>query len=399
MVLSKNKQTTMKLLSVIVFVVSLFSISCSSIPESEQGISTMNPIEINLSRGSTKTSHNLSEIIEFRDVIQLESNEDAFIKEASKIIFNGNNIYILDKIQDKLFVFNINGNFISQILTRGKGPGEIINASGFELDRINQELIVSSLERKELLVFSTNGEFKRSHYIHSNSRYFTSLDESKFCFFVGYYDSSFHNLRITDKTGETIKYGFPFPEDLSSMHFSFSGYLTKNNEGALYNDACSNDIYQIVKNGDAYLKYRIVFDGKTWPENKKYDFMNFFMELNKMELCFIKTNYMETRKGMIIPYQAGKKIEKAFYNRNTGDVFIVNQNLVKDVFFPTLSNPVGVTESDDFISTVDPLPLKERLLQETSDHKAFLIDSLVLDKIMCSSENNSNLVIVTYNFI
>ncbi|MBN2891297.1 MAG: 6-bladed beta-propeller [Bacteroidales bacterium] len=58
------------------------------------------------------------------DIIPLETNKDVLIQSVEKAILHNNCYYILDDEQAKIFVFDLKGNYISQIGNRGKGPGE-----------------------------------------------------------------------------------------------------------------------------------------------------------------------------------------------------------------------------------------------------------------------------------
>jgi hypothetical protein len=189
---------------------------------------------------------------------------------------------------------------------------------------------------------------------------------------------------------------FPFPQDIAPMAFPFTGHLTRNNHGVLYTDATSNEIYQIDKEGVSFLKYKINFGSNSWSEKRKHEHMAFFMEINKLELEFLQSPYEENEQGLIFPFQSGNTFERAFYLKETGTVYHINNGLVKDVFYQVLSNPKGVTSDGFFISVLNPFPIKEKLLDEIEKGRKFKINKDLESKLLASDENNSNPIVLTY---
>ena len=59
------------------------------------------------------------------------------------------------------------------------------------------------------------------------------------------------------------------------MLFGFLGVLSEVKNGVLYVDATSSEIFQVKPTGDITLKYKVDFGLLQWPENKKYEFMEF----------------------------------------------------------------------------------------------------------------------------
>jgi hypothetical protein len=62
--------------------------------------------------------------IEIEKVIPLESNTNAFIGNLSKGVIIGDTIFIQDNRNRVLKIFNDDGKFLSQVGSKGKGPGE-----------------------------------------------------------------------------------------------------------------------------------------------------------------------------------------------------------------------------------------------------------------------------------
>ena len=77
--------------------------------------------------------------------IPLETKDDFLIGDIDKIIVKENKIFILDKVSEVIFCFDLqNGNFLYKIDSRGSGPGEYISIENFIVDSNDNVLIYSS---------------------------------------------------------------------------------------------------------------------------------------------------------------------------------------------------------------------------------------------------------------
>ncbi len=382
----------LRLLTILSFI---FYISCSSGGKQKNTNAPSETIEIDMT-ASTNDKVLIDNLLKVKSVIHLESTKGSFIKEASVVRVVKDKIYVLDSKQTKLFIFNKEGEFISQILSSGKGPGEIIEAYSFDIDIKNKRILVLDSSRKGLLVFDLLGEYQNTIEIGCHAHKMAVLDSDNYCFYIGYYDDSYHNFHIISADGHRKKMLFPFPQDIAGMAFNFTGHVTRNNHGVLYTDACSNEIYQIDKEGVSFLRYKIDFGPNNWPEKRRHEHMAFFTELNKFELKFLQSPYEENEEGLIFPYLSGNTVGRAFYLKETGTVYHVNNGLVKDVFYQVLSNPKGVTSDGFFISVLHPFPIKEKLLDEIQKGRKFKINKDLESRILASDENNSNPIVLTY---
>ena len=371
----------------------IFCISCTS-NKQETNDEIVYPVEIKISEKGNAKQVSVLDIIDIKNVISLEGNEDCYIKEATKVIMTAGNIYIFDKPQKKLFKFNKEGKFISQLLTIGKGPGEVGYPYDFDIDIESERILILNSQKKELLILNLKGEYQGVIKNDFASYYFACIDSAHYCYYLSIYHESLHNLHITDNKGELLKMDFPFPENITFIHIGFSGDISKNYEGLLYSEACSNNIYQIDKTGDIFHKYRIVFDGIVWPEKRRHEHMEFIKGYGNLEFSFLRSNFIENHNGLFIPYGNSKGWLYAFYHKNTGKVY---NKLVIDEFYYCFSSPAGLSENDHFISVLDPLLLKDYLTEEKESLKEMNIDKKLHTKVMEADENTSNMILVFFD--
>lgn len=95
------------------------------------------------------------------EIILLENNNESVIGKISDIKFYKNKFYIHDSRYSKsVFIFSLQGKFLKKIGSLGKGPGEYISTLDFEIDTLNNELIILSYEK--LLIYNLEGEYKKT---------------------------------------------------------------------------------------------------------------------------------------------------------------------------------------------------------------------------------------------
>ena len=107
------------------FLIFLFLSSCTSNPSSTE-TQTDGGIEIIDVGNSENYEGTLDALIEDVYFVQLEASEEALFSEASKILFAEGEILILDKRNQKVMAFDIDGNLIFSIDKKGNGPVSIM---------------------------------------------------------------------------------------------------------------------------------------------------------------------------------------------------------------------------------------------------------------------------------
>lgn len=99
---------------------------------------------------------NPSQLLDSAHYVQLETNENCLLGYIEKMEIFDNNIYIFDN-NKKLYLFDITGRFIRQVVNEGRGPEELERIADFTLDREHKRLIVLGLW--ELAYYNLQGDF------------------------------------------------------------------------------------------------------------------------------------------------------------------------------------------------------------------------------------------------
>ena len=109
------------------------------------------------------TPVSLKDSIEFK-FIPLETTNECLIGIAEGIQIVDNRIFILEgKQKEKLFVFNLNGKFITSIGQKGQGAGGYNKIFSFDIDSEERSIIISDRYAEKLLFYDLDSyQFKYS---------------------------------------------------------------------------------------------------------------------------------------------------------------------------------------------------------------------------------------------
>ncbi|MBO4499724.1 MAG: 6-bladed beta-propeller [Bacteroidaceae bacterium] len=107
---------------------------------------------------ATKWDNNSDSHFASTRIIPLETGEDFLMGDIVRIMVYDDTYYILDSGK-RIFLFDMDGKFISKIDRQGRGHGEYIDANCFDVQG-DEVYILSSFEKK-IRVYSFEGEFLR----------------------------------------------------------------------------------------------------------------------------------------------------------------------------------------------------------------------------------------------
>ncbi|SEG51766.1 6-bladed beta-propeller [Algoriphagus boritolerans] len=110
----------MKLLKISFVFFGIIVSGCSKINDSKENFSEV--LVINPEEAVDFLS--LSSIVDSIKYIKLENSENSFLGEVSEIIIKKNFIYVIDKSQQSIFLYNHEGSFMNKIDKLGDGPDQ-----------------------------------------------------------------------------------------------------------------------------------------------------------------------------------------------------------------------------------------------------------------------------------
>jgi hypothetical protein len=80
--------------------------------------------------------------------IPLETDSICLISNTTKILYNNDCYFIFDKKQKKVLIFDQKGNFVNKIDNAGRGPGEYIEITSFDVDNNGNIYTYDNMSKK-----------------------------------------------------------------------------------------------------------------------------------------------------------------------------------------------------------------------------------------------------------
>jgi hypothetical protein len=199
---------------------------------------------------------------EIGDILALDSyiilSNDAIFGETDRIIIDREQIFILDKTP-QIVCFDMQGEVIFTINSRGPGPREYATISDFGIDRSSGKLYLFDGSKRRVMLYDLKtgvylSEIKTGYMAASgmgvvdNSFFFFNPDHSRFPEQTKYY-------LLYSRDGKRIDDSF-LPHD-AVADFGWTGKCFYYNENdVLYNGLFDSKVYQL-KRGELIPKYNI----------------------------------------------------------------------------------------------------------------------------------------------
>ncbi len=165
--------------------------------------------------------------------LKLESTQEALIEHIEFIKKEDDKIWILDDKRNSIISFSQEGEFFSRIDRKGKGYGEYLQISDFDI--FNQYLYVLDVIQQKLMLFDLNGNFLYEKPCPENKRFASIevINPNKFILqssnyrmpgndYINLTDSSFNILNSAVKINQ-----FGIQNDLRSNGISTSSEMNK----------------------------------------------------------------------------------------------------------------------------------------------------------------------------
>ena len=239
------KMTKIQIISLLI--VLFFVLGCTqNTPEKSDTIS----IDI----GSMKEKTYPPDFIQDVKYLKLETNDDCVISNLDKVLFKNEQIFILDRLEHAVFVFDLEGRFVRKYYHYGKGSGEYINLWDFDLSKDGNLIYFMDNTLDKLFMYSIQDEFIKEVRLKFNTNSFACIDTSLIVFSQNNRPNTNHpefqnNLVFWDfKKEEVIKGFLPAERKRISYTMGNSSLYSSNNQ--LYHcPYYGGNIYEITKKG------------------------------------------------------------------------------------------------------------------------------------------------------
>jgi hypothetical protein len=284
----------------------VFTVACSKAPESSEGIK-----RIDVSFDKRKESVKMSDMVASVNYIPLITSDDVLINEISKVVNDGEFIYVADRLS--LYKFSLDGVFICKIQKNGPGPDEYLSISDFQIDNNGLAWILSQ-SNKKIINYSWDGEMigLLELDIWVNSFYFMN-DDRVFLYCGNETDNNEYRLNTIDlKTKEPANSFLKIDSHKSTyLHLvgstnHFFNFQDKIRFYEIFNDT----IYSIEKNNITPYLYLNIDNKNIPPSFYEDDYANiadFFQNLFTHSYGYGIKFFFENENSYITSYYYDKE--------------------------------------------------------------------------------------------
>ena len=304
--------------------------SCCGSHSFEDSRQEMELIKVNFNSPNPKESLSWSDVVSSVKYINLSEGQNATIGNISSVRVTDNRIYVQDNPNKQLLVYDLDGNYLMKIQRQGRGPGEYVSLTQFDVNETTGEITIMDLPSRKLLVYSDSGEFVRSISFVENDdvpRDFALLENGDYVFYSPDYNKGTDHYGIWqgDSLGVEVKRIYEIPE---KYRFS-AGIFPK------YFHHLGNKVYVRGREFDGTL-YHIGSDTYTTPYKLDVDIrLSGALKRTEQRTSQIKEDfyiifqYLETDKWVYIQLYDMETPVVVFYNKaEKKPYYITEDNLM-----------------------------------------------------------------------
>ncbi len=347
----------MKKIYILVFSIILFS--CHSDRQSQSlnknNVPIKKTIDVQINEEPFSLNHN--DNIKY---IMLESTENNFIDEISKLIFFNEYIAVLDN-RGKTYLFNDDGSFVTEISKKGRGPGESLYTTDIFISHTDSSFYILDSGSPKLIIKDYKLNTLSEHIIPFYTFCFLKQETNEYWFFMNNqvnYPESSPNLIKTNSTLEILEHKLPIEfEDLGMTDYPSFSRIKEN--GAIFSLPLDYNIYCI--DNDNLFRYKVSFGKHNLPKKMTNPLKQKFPNVKEKYEQHLETlnhidnfNYvahiisvLENDNYIYFQFEKKRKWYSALLNKNNMQI---NNGLVPTFF----RRPMILNDNNQLISVLYP---------------------------------------------
>lgn len=220
---------------------------------------------INVEINNGKNKYGFDDFFEYSHHTVLQTTDESLISVIDKLQIKNNKIFIIDRAEKKVLIFDMEGNFIQRIKRLGQSDQEYLSLSDIDIDD-NNHIYMNDYQGRKVLKYSLEGDFLASVKVPLKGSSLKILEKNKLIMNLGNgttangEDKNYNYICLED-TNVVFK-GIPFNENLMGRSYS-RGY----GKSSFY--MCDKDLFMTSMLNDTV--YRIDKKGSALP-HLVYDF-------------------------------------------------------------------------------------------------------------------------------
>lgn len=270
-------------------------------------------------------SFSLSKFITDIRYVQLETPSEACLTVPMNIKIANEIIYVSD-LDEHLFCFDKEGNFLRKAFRNGKGHGEVLRMYDFDVD--DSLLYVLDGTRSSILTYRHDGTFVEDKTLPFRAISF-ARQENGYIFQMAPYgmDGTDNEsiIAITDDVFNLLYTSFKYNLKKSNP-VKRTPYFTNGNNPFLYAPIYGRSIYVIDENG-INMKYYLSFQSPYYEQNKQIDGAK---EAAEQKIYYSYDNPLQYGKFIIQNFVTSKECKGVLLINKETNNYIFIKNFIQD---------------------------------------------------------------------
>ena len=269
------------------------------------------------------------------DFIILEEKEKSYFGHVSKLRVHQERIFVLDSRHAKaVFIYTIEGKHIATVGDqKGRGPHEFVNVSNFEIDYVNDQLLVIDDFGYKFMIYDLDGNFLKrvdsdivpgyaallpnGYIVHAKAshQYRISGQSDNYIF-------------ITDDNKSIVKEGFDY-DDNENMNILVLDILRAHYDGTINFAPKFRDTIYTVSADLITPKYAIEYGNTQIISKNRIDELGSAFDLFKLMdaglMCFMGT-HVESKDILYLALGYWDNAIYVFYNKKTNNTIAISHS-------------------------------------------------------------------------
>lgn len=288
-------------------------------------------------------------------IIPLETTDESLLASIFRIVKYENNIYILDRKQHTLLIFDDNGKYISKINNLGRGPEEYSAIYDVKINPFTKNLELLDPMGK-LLAFTLSGEFISSfrlpNTLHAYHE-FVHINQDSLLFFTS---SEPFTLNLYSRKENKIIENYCSQQKSSTIGSPLSSFY-RYNDTVYFSQYLSDVVMQFSPDGmkPAYEWFFPEYDfdaNSLIPDQRSNNIKDFLSLCESFPYTYVANFQNKHYKYVEICPEQRKRVISIFHSNETGDNLIFEKTKEGFFFYPLFM--------DDFVA-ISHVPVKDRV--------------------------------------
>ncbi len=193
---------------------------------------------------------NLFDKLQISKIAPLETTENSTINVISDVKSVNDKIYVLDKRQQTLFIFDVQGEFLRKLSKQGRGPSEYIGIEHYDVNENGDIIVVDLRGGGKIISYDANCNPKTNFSIDSHVTNIAFLDDSTICVSSEAKANDQPTVNLYDLNGKSLTCGVVMPNEYNTIiasHYDGVAIFKNSNSQLSFKPSFSNKLYEISR--------------------------------------------------------------------------------------------------------------------------------------------------------